>query len=227
MQANVLDCGNVELVAYMGSDLMVANAARVSFSKHKTVFDDKDARLLSFLSKNHHWTPFAHPQITLRVKAPIFVKNQLFKHKVGFVENEESRRYVDYEPEFYVPKVLRSRPTGSMKQGSGPNIEDSSLIEKYRAACMQSVLHYNELIDAGVAPEQARGMLPLAMYTQWYWTGSLYGYARMYGLRYAPDAQLETKLYAQAIGSLIAPLFPVSWSVLTESKHEQGTTSQV
>ena len=113
----VLDHGHVELVDHMGSDLTVANAARVSFSTHKEEFEDKDAKLINYLAKHNHWTPFAHPQITLRIKAPIAIRTQLFKHKQGFVENEVSRRYVATEPEFYEPR-WRSKPTKGAKQGS-------------------------------------------------------------------------------------------------------------
>ena len=113
----VLDKGFVSLISHMGDDLMVVNAARVSFNKVSVQMTDKDAKLIGYLAKHKHWTPFAHPQITLHIKAPISIRTQLYKHKVGMVENEISRRYVKEEPDYYVPE-WRSAPSGGAKQGS-------------------------------------------------------------------------------------------------------------
>ncbi len=239
MSEKVLDKGHVDLVDHMGSDLMVCNAARVSFSKdtewevdeeavkrlresgssyHKEdvqKLGERDVKLLKYLAKHQHWTPFAHPQITLRVKAPVSIRTQMFKHKQGFVENEISRRYVSFEPEFYSPE-WRGKPTDGAKQGSDDFIEIKPEIQKtfdnMLEGCMRT---YNDLLEAGVAPEQARFMLPQGMYTEWYWTGSLAAYARFYKQRIDTHAQYEVREYAKAIGVLISRLFPVSWKCLT------------
>jgi thymidylate synthase (FAD) len=227
---NLLDHGFVNLVDYMGSDLTVVNAARVSFNKesdwdsdpnwtgyreHK--LSEKDQKLISYLAKHKHWTPFAHPQITLRIKAPIFIRTQLFKHKVGFVENEVSRRYVSDTPEIYCPQ-WRSKPTNGAKQGS-EDFVNSDLVNSYNSAWEQiakpALEVYHKLIAEGVAPEQARSVLPQGTYTEWWWTGSLSAYARVYAQRIDPHAQWEVRQYAQAIYDIIQPLYPVSWKALT------------
>jgi thymidylate synthase (FAD) len=205
----------VSYIDHMGSDLTVVNAARVSFAKHKEEFEENDTKLISYLAKNNHWTPFSHAQIQLRIKAPVFVRTQLFKHKVGFTENEVSRRYVDDEPEFFIP-ILRRRPDNGMKQGSRDefpvNLDlcDSLVLNSYRHA----LLTYNRLIKEDVAPEQARMVLPQGMYTEFYWTGSLAAYARVAKLRLDPHAQGETRDVAKMISEIIEPLFPVCWRAL-------------
>jgi thymidylate synthase (FAD) len=223
---NVLDKGHVEYVDHMGSDLTVVNAARVSFAKTSEwettedgtrVLSQKDQRLIKYLANHNHWTPFAHPQITLRIKAPIFVRTQLFKHKVGFTENEISRRYVTNEPEFYVPE-WRSAPTDGAKQGSSDFITDvyvNDLDRMYTQNALECVEIYKELLKEGVAPEQARGILPQGTYTEWWWTGSLSAYARVFKQRIDAHAQWEVQQYADAIGKILEPLFPHSWAVLT------------
>jgi thymidylate synthase (FAD) len=227
---NLLDHGFVNLVDYMGSDLTVVNAARVSFNKesdwdtdpnwtgyreHK--LSEKDQKLISYLAKHKHWTPFAHPQITLRIKAPIFIRTQLFKHKVGFVENEVSRRYVSDTPEIYCPQ-WRSKPTNGAKQGS-EDFVNSELVNSYNTdwerIAKPALEVYHKLIAEGVAPEQARSVLPQGTYTEWWWTGSLSAYARVYAQRIDPHAQWEVRQYAQAIYDIIQPLFPHSWKALT------------
>jgi thymidylate synthase (FAD) len=230
-KVNVLDAGFVELVDYMGSDLSVVNAARVSFNKESSWDSEphwsgsqerklsaKDSKLIRYLAEHKHWTPFAHTGITLRIKAPISIRTQLFKHKVGFVENEISRRYVSYEPDLYYP-YFRGKPSNGAKQGSDDFITDPKVKEiidkKYRDVAEQSITIYDELLEAGVAPEQARFVLPQGVYTEWWWTGSLSAYARVYTQRIDPHAQWEVREYARAIGEIIEPLFPESWTVLT------------
>jgi thymidylate synthase (FAD) len=222
----VLDKGHVEYIEHMGSDLMVANAARVSFAKTsewETAEDgtrrlsQRDQKLIKYLAEHNHWTPFAHPQITLRIKAPIFVRTQLFKHKVGFTENEVSRRYVTAEPEFYTPD-WRSAPTDGAKQGSSdfmydPVVEDLDRV--YNRIALESVEIYKTLLKEGVAPEQARALLPQGTYTEWWWTGSLSAYARVFKQRIDTHAQWEVQQYAAAIGKILELLFPHSWAVLT------------
>ncbi len=230
-KVNVLDAGFVELVDHMGSDLSVVNAARVSFNKESSWDSEphwsgsqerklsaKDSKLIRYLAEHKHWTPFAHTGITLRIKAPISIRTQLFKHKVGFVENEISRRYVSYEPDLYYP-YFRGKPSNGAKQGSDDFITDPKVKEiidkKYRDVAEQSITIYDELLEAGVAPEQARFVLPQGVYTEWWWTGSLSAYARVYTQRIDPHAQWEVREYARAIGEIIEPLFPESWTVLT------------
>ena len=213
-EISVLDFGSVRYIDHMGGDLMVVNAARVSFAKESLEFIDKDVKLINYLAKNNHWTPFAHPQITLHIKAPISIRTQLFKHKVGFVENEVSRRYVREEPEFYLPQ-WRASPTDGAKQGSSDfmtDVQDLSVHtnELYKA----SFEAYQMLLERGVAPEQARFVLPQGTYTEWYWTGSLSAYARVCKLRLDPHAQWEVRQYAAAFAEIIEPLFPHSWKAL-------------
>jgi thymidylate synthase (FAD) len=227
-RVSVLDAGFVEYFDHMGNDLTTVNVARVSFNK-QSVWDKihpeseqklsaKDSNLVRYLADHDHWTPFAHSMISLRIKAPISIRTQLFKHKVGFVENEVSRRYVSYEPDLYYP-FFRGKPTNGAKQGSETFIEDPKTkltIDKlYRDSAEKALEVYDELIEAGVAPEQARFVLPQGVYTEWIWTGSLSAYARVYTQRTDPHAQWEVQQYAKAIGQIIEPLFPESWSVLT------------
>ncbi len=224
----------VTYLDHMGSDLTVVNAARVSFAKrsewekggwepggdgwesYPQSLSKGDAKLLQYLAEHSHWTPFAHPQITLHVKAPIFVRTQCFKHKVGFVENEISRRYVDDNPEFFIPDAWRGRAENK-KQGGGNvlNVEwaresDGVLKEAYAEARFA----YDKLLKNGVAPEQARMVLPQSMLTEWHWTGSLAAYARFCKQRLGKDAQAETGDIARLASTIIEPLFPVSWSAL-------------
>lgn len=222
---DVLDKGFVSLIDYMGSDLTVVNAARVSFNKESKLEEQdglsflsvKDEKLIKYLAKNNHWTPFAHPVISLRIKAPIFVRTQLFKHKVGFTENEISRRYVTFDAEVYNPH-WRDAPKDGAKQGSsGFSIYNKSADDVFNSSVEKSITAYKSLLHLGIAPEQARSVLPQGTYTEWWWTGSLSAYARVYKQRIDAHAQWEVQQYAKAIGEIIEPLFPVSWKVLTES----------
>lgn len=234
----------VELIDYMGNDLMVVNAARVSFDKasdwdyvEEAGEDDygaylvevrrlkkTDEKLIKYLATHNHWTPFSHPQVTVRVKAPIFVARQLFKHKVGLVENEISRRYVDDPPEFYTPQSWRGRPTDGAKQGSSGILELPHLDERLKEVHDFCLNHYLGLLADGAAPEQARMVLPQSMMTSWYWTGSLAAFARVCNLRFDPHAQAETREVAQMISSIIEPLFPVSWGVLINKDNNIEVT---
>lgn len=230
MKIQVLDKGHVDYVSHMGDDLTVVNAARVSFNKESVweeydhegngLLANRDEKLINYLAKHKHWTPFAHPQITLRIKAPIFIRTQLFKHKVGFVENEVSRRYVKDQPEVYIPQ-WRSAPTDGAKQGSSDFVSDvwisNRATEEYKLIIESSFQLYDELIKDGIAPEQARSVLPQGTYTEWWWTGSLAAYARVYHQRIDAHAQWEVRQYADAIGKIIQPLFPVSWKTLTNT----------
>ena len=213
---NVLCNGFVRYISHMGDDLTVVNAARVSFAKESLEFSDKDEKLISYLAKHNHWTPFAHPQITMHIKAPISIRTQLFKHKVGFVENEVSRRYVKDKPDYYMPK-WRGAPTNGAKQASSDFLDDTDQMDDVVSELFrQSIGIYEDLIDMGVAPEQARFVLPQGTMTEWWWTGSLSAFARVYKQRTDPHAQWEVRQYADAMGQIVAPLYPFSWRALTE-----------
>ena len=163
-----------------------------------------------------HWAPLAHPQITLHLEVPIFVARQDFKHIVGFVRSEASRRYIDDEPEFFSPDVWRSRPEGSVKQGSGGTHPQSGNAQHLHVDTVEyAKAAYRELLDRGFAPEQARMDLPQSMMTRYYTTGSLAAWARAYSQRVDPHAQKEIQDLYHQIGEIIEPLFPVSWRALT------------
>ena len=215
----------VELIDSMGSDITIVNAARVSFAKESEWKDedaqalqDKDKKLIRYLSEHEHWSPFAHTAVQFRIKAPIFVARQLAKHQVGGVWNEVSRRYVDTEPEFYFPKKWRVRPTDK-KQGSGGEHPASDALTT--AVCLnvaQIVVVYNQLVDDGIAPEQARMILPQNMMTEWIWTGSLVFFARVCALRLTADSQLESREVVEKISEAIqfSTNLTYSWNQLTK-----------
>lgn len=213
----------VELIDHMGSDLTVVNAARVSFDK-KSWWEDmdgsdgwpqlkeSDAKLINYLARHNHWSPFAHTSIQLRVTAPIFVARQLVKHQVGGVWNEVSRRYVDDEPTFYFPKKWRKRAE-NVKQGSSD--EEYNMLFSYpKSVCETALSAYNLMLKDGCAPEQARMILPQNMMTSWYWTGSLMFFYRVWMQRSDSHAQKETQEVAKQIGEICENLFPISWRAL-------------
>ena len=205
----------VELIDYMGSDASVVNAARVSFGKRIKEMSEGDTKLIRYLAKHNHWSPFGHASLQFRIKAPIFVARQLVKHQVGLTWNEISRRYVEHEPEFYEVDSWRGRPINK-KQGSSE--EEIEWIDRStRTDALQSQVetvalkNYNRMLEAGVAPEQARMILPQSMMTEWYWSGTLYAFARVCNLRCAEDAQYETRIVANLINDECERLFPISW----------------
>ena len=214
----------VDFIDQMGSDLSVVNAARVSFAKeselewvekensptmYEQTLSDKDKKLIGYLAKHDHWSPFAHASLQFRIKAPIFVARQLVKHQVGLVWNEVSRRYVDDEPEFYIPTEWRLKAEDK-KQGS----TDETIEYNIQGAIEFVTQTYNNLLSADVAPEMARMVLPQNLYTEWYWSGTLMAFARICNLRCKPDTQLETQQIAQQIDMLAKEKFPVTWSAL-------------
>lgn len=212
----------VEYVNHMGSDLSVVNAARVSFGKQRETLEDGDKKLISYLATNGHWTPFGHAQLSLRINSPIFVARQLVKHQVGLVWNETSRRYVDDEPEFYLPLTWRGR-ADSVKQGSGQPVE--SYAQKLATVSCREVSEfaldsYNDLLARGVAPEQARMLLPLNAMTEWIWSGSLAAFARVCKLRLDAHSQKETQEVAQKIYAILHQQFPVSTDALLKVTTE-------
>ena len=215
--------GFVELLDTFGDDLTVVNAARVSFAKESTVLEPRDAKLIKYLANHNHITPFFHPQIRLRLKMPIYVAREWFRHTIGFARNEVSRRYVDTKAECYTPTEgsLRERDT-NMKQGSKPTpIENETEIRADIQSFQESAIaFYERLLASKVAPEIARGVLPQSMYTEFIETGSLSAYARLCGLRLDPHAQKEIQGFAQAVSDLLVSKFPVSWAALVHSESE-------
>ena len=216
----------IELVDVMGDDSSVSNSARVSFNKWKEEFDESDAKLISYLAKHKHMTPFRHNQIQIRCKAPIFLVRQLGKHQAGLSWNEVSRRYVKTEPEFFIPEEWRSIPDGSIKQGSGETFTNTlenfltgteeSVELTYADFISVSLEFYNTLIKSGVAPEMARMVLPQSMQTEWVWSGNLLAFAHVYKERISSGAQLEAQDFAKKLDEVIRPIFPVSWSALVD-----------
>ena len=212
---------DVELIDHMGSDASVVNAARVSFGKRIKEMSEGDTKLIKYLAKHNHWSPFGHASLQFRIKAPIFVARQLVKHQVGLTWNEISRRYVDYEPEFYEVDKWRGRPVDKKQGSSEENIE--WINRSIRTSALQdqvenvALANYNLMIGAGVAPEQARMILPQSMMTEWYWSGTLYAFARVCNLRCAEDAQYETRIVANLINDECEKLFPISWIELRKT----------
>lgn len=213
----------VTLLDHMGNDLTVVNAARVSFHKVSESMTLGDNRLIEYLAKHNHWSPFAHASASFRVKAPIFVARQLVKHTVGFSWNEVSRRYVDDEPEFYLPREWRAK-ADNVKQGSSeervfldPLMDketDSGCVLFPHELCQSALDTYKAMLELGVCPEQARMVLPQNTMTEWIWTGTLYAWSRMCNLRLDSHTQKETREVAEAINAEMAKLYPVSWLAL-------------
>ena len=210
----------VTYVNHMGSDLSVVNAARVSFGKKSDwmmrvhngeakVLQHKDSKLIRFLAKHKHKSPFNHAFATFHVKAPIFVARQLVKHEY-MPWNEISRRYVDDPPEFFKTDYWRGRAE-NVKQGSSGEVKSNANVA-YQYAKIEGL--YKQLLDEGVCPEQARMILPQSMMTEWYWSGSLFAFAKMCGLRLKEDTQAETRIVAEKIEDVMAKLYPVSWEAL-------------
>jgi len=208
----------VELLHCMGDDLMVVNAARVSFAKESSEFKQQDTKLINYLAKHNHISPFFHPQIQFRIKMPIFVAREWYRHQIGFSRNEVSRRYVSDTPECWAPELSDFREKDDkVKQGSKESaIELADVANNvYATSTRISMEAYDELLKLGVAPEIARTVLPQSMYTEFIETGSLAAYARLFKLRTSPDAQREIQKYANEIGKLLEEKFPVSWKALT------------
>lgn len=203
---------SVELLNYYGDDLMVANAARVSFDKHHDKFDaKKDGALIGYLAQHNHWTPFAHPQATFRISCPIPIARQQFKSTVGFVYSEVSRRYVSSTPDFFRPSGWR-KASSDAKQGSGDFLAYQRFpIARYDEACEEGLNAYEEMLAHGVAPEQARLALPQGMMTTFIVTGSLAAWSRFCNQRLDSHAQFEVRSIATAINIEMRSKFPYSW----------------
>jgi len=208
----------VTLIDSMGTDLSVVNAARVSYAKTKEKFEDKDEKLIKYLAQHNHWSPFGHASLQFRIKAPVFVARQLVKHQVGLTWNEVSRRYVDYQPELFEPKAWRGRPQNSKQGSDGEVVLDMNDKHRLQTTMEQCLIIYDSFIKMGVAPEQARMVLPQSMMTEWYWSGTLYAFARVCNLRCAKDTQQETRDIANQISKMCEELFPISWKYLVDVK---------
>jgi len=167
-----------------------------------------------------HWVPFGHPHITLRMQAPVPIRVQCFKHKIGFVESEESRRYISTTPTLYIPDIFRAKPEGSVKQGStSAHAHSEALKVRYMLHCEKAIAEYEHLLAVGLCPEQARFVLPQGCEVNWVWTGSLYAYANFYNQRSDSHAQKEVQDLTRQVDEIIAPLYPISWSALTRGNY--------
>jgi len=233
---------SVELIDHMGSDLSVVNAARVSFAKqsdwewvktphpeitdgytHKFELSNADQKLISYLARHNHWSPFAHAFLSFRIKVPIFVARQLGKHQVGLAWNEVSRRYVSEEPEFWFPATYR-KAADNVKQGSSDENVTPAYSEmfsgftpqdRFNIVCERILRAYTDFLEAGMCAEQARMILPQNMQTEFIWSGSLQAFARVYQLRIEGHAQREVQDFAKLLGAQIPEGFKHSWEALT------------
>lgn len=210
----------IELIDSMGDDSTIVNSARVSFSKDSSSYtSDQNTKLIKYLAKHSHWTPFAHVQVSCRVKIPVFMARQYFKHIVGSVKNEMSRRYISSPPEFWYPESWRSRPSVSIKQGSGEVLPDQdAIMEDYNLSVEESLRTYNLLLDLDVCPEQARAVLPQSMYTEFIDTASLVYWARIYRQRTHEGSQKEWEPLCEQINDIMKGIAPVAWKCLTKGE---------
>jgi|TARA_R110000824_G_scaffold68196_3_gene176549 thymidylate synthase (FAD) len=211
----------VTLIDRMGSDLTVVNAARVSFNKESEWVDGnlsgKDEKLIGYLARHGHWTPFGHCFAQFRIKAPVFVARQLIKHQVGLIWNEVSRRYVDYEPECWEPVVWREKPTNKKQGSTREGVASQDVMSHvYNDAIRHATDAYRYLIRSNVCPEQARAVLPQSMFTEWYWSGSLAAFSRVCKLRLSEDSQEETREIVDSIDTEMKAVFPISWRELCQ-----------
>jgi thymidylate synthase (FAD) len=222
---NVLDHGFVRLEGALGDDLTVVNAARVSFGKRKTELSDGDTKLIQFLAQHQHWSPFRHVQLQFHCKVPEFVARQWYKHVVGIAYseaptvdhawNEISLRYVNAgEFDVYTPAPFRSQSADNKQASTDEPVNRPDLLAAYSQQMQQSLALYQQLVGAGVAKEQARGVLPLSIYTEFYWTASLQAVVNFIKLRQHAGAQFEIRAYANALESLTQLVVPVSYKAL-------------
>jgi len=217
---------SVELIDVFGDDLTVVNAARVSFAKESTSMTVGDEKLVKYLANHNHVTPFFHPQARFRLSMPIFIAREWFRHQIGFARNEVSRRYVDTDPEFWMPKELRQRDSNKKQGSKETKVQyNGHCLAKMRIHNEASLDLYKDLMSHGVCPEQARAVLPQSMMTEFIETGSLAAYARLYKLRTDPTAQREIQELAGQVGDLLATRFPISWAALTSSDDHQTSAS--
>ena len=205
----------VELIESAGGDLSVVNSARVSFNKESSTLDTKDEKLINYLAKHRHDTPFRHNFIQLRCEVPLFLARQLMKHQAGLTWNEQSKRYVDDIPAIYYPDEWRERPEKSIKQGSGKRHKYTPRWSRFYEAHMQESLDmYRDMIRDGIAPEMARMVLPQSMMVNFIWSGNLLAFYHVWNLRSGEGAQEEAQLFAELLKEAIEPAFPISWKAL-------------
>lgn len=237
-RTNVLDHGFVELIDVMGDDLTVVNAARVSFGKRKTQISDGDVKLIKYLAQHQHWSPFRHVQLQFHCKVPEFVARQWYKHVVGIAYtdsmtvdhawNEISLRYVNAsEFEFYTPDGFRQQSEDNKQASTDAVVDDpgDTLKHRYQQQCQAAFQLYEEMVLAGVAKEQARALLPLSLYTEFYWTASLQAVVNFIKLRKHPGAQFEIREYALALEQLTRGVVPHSFESLLHSEAPQPCTT--
>jgi thymidylate synthase (FAD) len=210
----------VELLETFGSDLTVVNAARVSLGKHVDEFTERDAKLCKYLADHDHISPFFHPQARFRLKMPIWMAREWFRHTIGFARNEVSRRYVDDPPTFHLPEFIRGR-AANKKQGSldDAHHDNGLMMNVVKESTEASFRYYDALIKSGVPPEQARMVLPQNMMTEFIETGSLAAYARLCKLRMGPDAQKEIQDVARLVSDALSTKFPATWKVLVSQSE--------
>jgi thymidylate synthase (FAD) len=205
----------VELIESAGGDLSVVNSARVSFNKESSTLDTKDEKLINYLAKHRHDTPFRHNFIQLRCSVPLFLARQLMKHQAGLTWNEESKRYVDDIPAIFYPDEWRERPEKSIKQGSGKRHKYTPRWSRFYEAHMQESLDmYRDMIRDGIAPEMARMVLPQSMMVNFIWSGNLLAFYHVWNLRSGAGAQEEAQLFAELLREAIEPAFPIAWKAL-------------
>jgi thymidylate synthase (FAD) len=205
----------VELVLHAGGDLSVVNSARVSFNKEADEVLPGDEKLINYLAKHYHDTPFRHNFIQLRCEVPLFLARQLMKHQAGLTWNEESRRYISTDPNFYQPSEWRLRPEGSIKQGSGGiHHQSQNMQEAHDLHIKNSLSLYNSMLEDGIAPEMARMVLPQSMMVNFIWSGNLLAFFHMYNLRSGAGSQVEAKEFAELTRAVIEPEFQIGWAAL-------------
>lgn len=219
--------GFIELLEVFGNDLTVVNAARVSFHKESCELSMRDEKLIDYLAKHQHMSPFFHPIIRFRIKMPIFVTREWWRHTIGFTRNEVSRRYVMDTPDIFVPSKLRMRDK-NLKQGSKEEAitQNEEFVQKMNQYTKKVLVYYNFLLENDVCPEQARMVLPQSMYTEYIETASLGGYARLVKLRVDATAQREIQQYAHMIDKILQEQFPVSWKALMKHPNQEEQTDE-
>jgi thymidylate synthase (FAD) len=216
--------GFVECLEKFGDDLTVVNAARVSFDKVSYELTEGDKKLINYLAKHDHVSPFFHPQVRFRIKMPIFVAREWYRHTIGFARNEVSRRYVDSPPECWIPQPdeIRERDPKAKQGSKATPVEESEEVHRVIAEQTRAALQtYKDLLASGVAPEVARGILPQSMYTEFIETASLAAYARLCHLRLGADAQKEIRMYAGLVNDILEAAFPVSWKALQSTFNKE------
>ena len=231
MKINVLDKGFVEIIDHLGSDLTVVNSARVSYGKRKTKYEDEDRKLVRYLAKHKHYSPFRHMIVQFHIKAPEFVMRQWYKHVVGIETtssyptkdhawNEISGRYVPVE-EYYVPSIWRQQSEDNKQASAGEIDAQEKASEKYHSALQIINHYYNSLLNLGVAKEQARVLLPLAAYTEVYWTASFQAIMNFIELRDEPTAQWEIRQYAQTLKRIMLDIYPRTVNIWSKTYWEK------